>query len=201
MIELGKSMQGLALVDYDNVCWYSKETSAEVELRTEDLVDTITHRFNSTFPELRELDIRFYGGWTDERGIPSPAASRLVQVLPALRGRRHGLIVRPSLAMAMRQCPDLLLRGTIRLRSKRKRQKMVDGMIGCDTVFVAADGVTRVGVVTNDDDLVPAVFSAHASNPGRTLWMRPRPAGEGLNDEALAQRGLCIRDYEGSTHG
>ena len=63
--------------------------------------------------------------------------------------------MRPTLAVAMCQFPDLVLRGTVRLRSKRKRQKMVDGMLGSDAVFSVADGVTPVGVITGDDDLIP----------------------------------------------
>ena len=189
-------MQGLALVDYDNVCGHLNKTRADVELRTEGLVDTIAHRFSRDYPELRELDIRFYGGWIEERGLPSPAAAWLFQVLPVLRGRRRGIIVRPTLAVAMCQFPDLILRGTVRLRSKRKRQKMVDGMLGSDAVFSAADGVARVGVITGDDDLIPALLSAQAAGAGRIAWMRTRAIGEGINDRELIHRGLRIHHYE-----
>lgn len=189
-------MQGLALVDYDNVCGHLNKTRADVELRTEDLVDTIAHQFSHEFPELRELDIRLYGGWIEERGLPSPAADWLFHILPVLRGRRRGIIVRPTLAVAMCQFPDLVLRGTVRLQSKRKRQKMVDGMLGSDAVFSVADGATRVGVVTGDDDLIPALLSANAAGAGQIIWMRTRAVGEGLNDKDLIQRGLRVHHCE-----
>lgn len=193
-------MQGLALVDYDNVCGYLNKTRADVELRTDDLVETIAHRFSREYPGLRELDIRLYGGWIEEHGLPSPAAGWLFQVLPVLRGRRRGIIVRPTLAVAMCQFPDLVLRGTVRLRSKRKRQKMVDGMLGSDAVFSVADGVTPVGVITGDDDLIPALLSAHAASAGHVVWLRTRAIGEGLNDRDLIHRGLRVHYCEELNH-
>lgn len=203
-------MQGLALVDYDNVCEAyapgrrgragQRWPRVDVERRTDGLVDAITRVFRAAFPELRELDVRLYGGWTDERGIPSPAAFLLLQVVPALRGRRHGVIVRPSLATAMVQLPDVRLWGTVRLRTKPKRQKMVDGMLGCDAIFVATEGLTRVGVVTDDDDLVPALLAAHAANGTWTIWVRSRRSREGLNDRRLANRGLRIHRIEEGAH-
>lgn len=196
-------MQGLALVDYDNMCGARDKgrrgrtgerwTPADFERRTTDLVDAITRVFSAACPELRELDVRLYGGWIDEHGIPSPAAFRLLQVVSALRGRRGGLIVRPSLAFAMCELPGVILRGTVRMRSKNKRQKMVDGMLGCDAAFMAASGEVRVGIVTDDDALVPAALSAQAAGPQGLVWMRPRPVGRGLNDRRLLDLGVQIR--------
>ena len=201
-------MRGLALVDYDNMC-ESRDTGrrgrtgrrwtqVDFERRTTGLVDAITRVFSAAVPELRELDVRLYGGWTDEHGMPSPAAFCLLKVISALRGRRHGVIVRPSLAFAMCQFPSVILRGTVRMRSKNKRQKMVDGMLGCDALFAATGGHVRVGIVTDDDDLVPAALSAQAAGPQRVVWMRPRPAGTGLNDGRLSDLGLQIRHCEDS---
>lgn len=193
-------MQGVALVDFDNVCGYRIQTRADCDLHTTALLDTLARAFGTAFPALRELDVRLYGGWTDESGIPSPAASRLLPIIPVLRGRRHGLIVRPSLALAMCQFPDLILRGTVRMQSRNRLQKMVDGMLGCDAMFIAAGGLTPIGIVTDDDDLLPATLSAHITNPARTVWMRRRPAGTGLNDKYLADRRLPIRRHEDPIH-
>ena len=192
---------GLALVDYDNVCEYERESKADVELGTERLVDTLVCSFRAAFPGLMELDVRFYGGWVDESGLPSPMALSLSRILPGLRGRRHGLIVRPSLAMAMVRFPDAILRGTVRLSAKPKRQKMVDGMLGCDAIFVAATDPAPIGIVTDDDDLVPAALSAHAAGMKPIVWMRPRPVGQGLNDRSLSGRGLRIHPMGESADG
>ncbi len=188
--------QGLALVDYDNVCGYKSKSKTDAELHTTDLVGALVRAFRALFPDLKELDIRLYGGWIDELGLPSPTALWLLPTLPALRGRRHGLIVRPSLATTMVQFPDLILRGTVRLHTRRIRQKMVDGMLGCDAVFAAGAGLVRVGLVTDDDDLVPAALSAHEVNTDLIVWMRTRSIGRGLNDRSLSDRGLRIHLLE-----
>lgn len=188
-------MQGLALVDYDNLC-PGNRSEPEVELCTAELLDSLARASQAAFPGLRELDVRLYGGWLDELGVPSPSARWLLPLLPALRGRRRGLIVRPALATTMLQFPDVELRGTVRLQAKRKRQKMVDTMLGCDAVFAAALGQSRVEIVSNDDDLLPAALSAHAADPSGTAWMRPRAAGAGINDRALSERGVRIHRLE-----
>lgn len=188
-------MQGLALVDYDNLC-PGNRSEPEVELCTAELLDSLARASQAAFPGLRELDVRLYGGWLDELGVPSPSARWLLPLLPVLRGRRRGLIVRPTLATAMLQFPDVELRGTVRLHAKRKRQKMVDTMLGCDAVFAAALGQSRVEIVSNDDDLLPAALSAHAADPPSTAWIRPRAAGAGINDRALSERGVRIHRLE-----
>ena len=193
--------QGLALVDYDNLRGFRRKSRADLEQHAADLVATLAREFHSLFPELRELDVRFYGGWTDEYGLPSRDAHWFLQTLPILRGRRGGLIVRPSLATAMIQFPDLILRGTVRSQSSRPRQKMVDGMLGCDAVFASIAGPTPIGVVTGDDDLLPATLSAHAANPDLTVWMRPQLTRRGLNDRGLAEHRLRICPLEQSHAG
>ena len=195
----GHIEQGLALVDYDNMCRYTNRSKVDIELHTVELVDTLAQAFRDVFPDLKELDVRLYGGWIDELGVSSLVAYWLLQILPVLRGRRHGLIVRPSLATAMVQFPNVVLRGTVRLHTGRKRQKMVDGMLGCDATFVAATDLVRIGLVTDDDDLVPAALSAHTANPALMVWMRSRSAGRGLNDQKLSAQGLRIYHVSGAS--
>ena len=77
---------------------------------------------------------------------------------------------------------------------------MVDGMIGCDAMFRAAYGRVGIGIVTDDDDLVPAALSANAANPGRTVWIRRRAAHSGLNDHHLANQGLRIYSIRESSY-
>lgn len=188
--------QGLALVDYDNLHGFRRKSRADLEQHAAELVATLVREFRILFPDLRELDLRFYGGWTDEYGLPSRDAHWFLQTLPTLRGRRGGLIVRPSLATTMIQFPDLILRGTVRLHSRKPRQKMVDGMLGCDAVFASIAGLTPIGVVTGDDDLIPATLSAQAANADLTVWMRPQITQRGLNDRRLAERKLRIHPLE-----
>ena len=115
-----RTVQGLALVDYDNLC-PGDRSELEVETSTATLLESLARSSQTAFPGLGELDVRLYGGWLDEQGVPSPSARWLLPLLPALRGRRQGLIVRPTLAMTMLQFPDVALRGTLRLQVKRRR--------------------------------------------------------------------------------
>ena len=188
--------QGLALIDYDNFRRRDRKSKTDLELDTETLVDNVARTFLIVFPDTRELDVRLYGGWTDETGSPSRDASWLHELLPDIRGRRHGLIVRPTLATTMIQLPELLLRGTVRGQRENRRQKMIDGMIGCDAIHMVTDGLTYVSIVTDDDDLVPATLFAHGMNANVLAWMRARQAGSAMNDRALLDQGLRICNLE-----
>ena len=193
-------MLGLALVDYDNYRDRDRKSQAEMELDTRMLFMAVAHSFVTAFPDTRELDVRLYGGWTDANGLPSRAASRLNALLPGLRGRWNGLLVRPSLATTMIGFPGLQLRGTLRGVGRRQRQKMVDGMIGCDALHMAGEGRTWIGIVTDDDDLLPATVSAHDATHGRLVWMRGRSVGSGINDSVLLDMGLPIRQMRIRVH-
>ena len=188
-------MRNLALVDYDNMCGPNIDSQADAEFRTTELLDRLAVTFRSVYPGSREIDVRLYGGWVDEDGLPSPTANRLLPILPALRGRRYGMIVRPSLATALVGFPDMILKGTVRLRAKPRRQKMVDGMMGCDAMRAAAAIPAKVALVTDDDDLVPAALSANAVARRAVAWIRPRPIGQGPNDRPLIRRGIQIHRY------
>ena len=188
-------MQGLALIDLDNFRDRNKKSKADLEFDTETLVDDVARAFATVFPAARELDIRLYGGWRDETGFPSHEASWLYELLPYLRGRRHGLIVRPALATTMIQFPELLLRGTVRGQGRNQRQKMIDGMMGCDALYIATRGRTYIGIVTNDDDLLPATLSAHNANTDLLAWMRTRAVGSAINDAGLLNEGLKIHQF------
>ena len=185
-------MQGLALVDFDNFRTDRDGTKSSLEKDASELVDEIPHAFLQVFPTAREIDIRLYGGWTNEAGQSARDAQWLIELLPNLRGRRHGVVVRPTLAKSMIQFPDVILHGTVRGSAKKLRQKMVDGMIGCDAMFVAERGIIPVGIASDDDDIVPAAMSVHAKFQDGFAWMRRREIGSALNDVILLKKGLRI---------
>ena len=188
------AVQGLALIDFDNFRPKDAKSRADIEFHAEELIDRTARAFVRVFPASRELDIRLYGGWTDPRGRLSRDAEWLTEILPEMRGRRHRLIVRPSLATTMLQFPEMLLLGTVRGTNRRLRQKMIDGMIGCDAMYMSDDGQTYVSVVSDDDDLLPAAISAHAMKPEGMVWMRSRRAGDAINDSSLLSHGLPLVD-------
>lgn len=185
-------MQGLALIDCDNFRDRNKKARVDLHLAIQELVVGVTDTFVSAFPDARELDIRLYGGWTEPSGLPSRDAIWLSEFLPDLRGRRHGLIIRPALAVTMIEFPELLLRGTVRGPVRRKRQKMVDGMMGCDAIHMAESGNIFVGIVSDDEDILPATLTAHARNSTAMTWIHLRKVGEAINDADLLHQGLRI---------
>ena len=193
-------VQGLALIDFDNFRNRDRKSKTDLEFDAQMLVDDVARAYTTVFPTARELDVRLYGGWTDSTGFPSRDASWLHELLSDLRGRRHGLIVRPALATTMIQFPELLLRGTVRGQGQNQRQKMIDGMIGCDGLYMAAHGQTYVGIVTDDDDLLPATLSAHDTNGDMLAWMRARGVGSSVNDSNLLKKGMRIHLLERRTH-
>lgn len=186
-------MPGLALVDYDNLSPPARPGARSPGPGVGDVVEAVVMGFRQAFREVRDLDIRLYGGWIDEAGSRSPVAMGLDATLPLLRSTIAGVKVRPVIATTMLSFPDLVLRGTVRLRARRVRQKMVDGMLGCDALFAASSGMERVGVVTDDDDLVPALLAARAAaSTAGPVWMRRRATGSALNDDQLVERGVRI---------
>ena len=72
---------------------------------------------------------------------------------------------------------------------------MIDGMMGCDAFDVTSDGRTYVGIVTDDDDLLPAALSAHGANAGVLVWIRSRGTGSAINDPSLLNEGLRIHQF------
>ena len=65
-------MQGLALIDHDNFRRRDRKSRADMEIDARTLVESVARTFIIAFPDTRELDIRLYGGWTDETGGPEP---------------------------------------------------------------------------------------------------------------------------------
>lgn len=186
------AMSGVALVDFDNLRPTREKSKADLEFHASEIVDEVSNAFFDAFPDSQELDVRLYGGWTEVDGTLSRDACWLAGLLPKLRGRRRGAIVRPALATTIIEYPKLLLHGTIRPHRDRMHQKMVDGMIGADAIFMAIEGMTHIGVVTDDDDVIPATLTAYARRPEVLIWMRRRKIGSGMNDDALSTLGLRL---------
>lgn len=186
-------MPGLALVDYDNLSPPPRPGRDAPRPGAGKVVEAVAISFCRAFRDVRDLDIRLYGGWIDERGGRTQAALGLDAELLLVRNRVRGVEVRPVVATDILQVPDLVLRGTVRRRARRVRQKMVDGMLGCDAIYAASLGMERVGVVTDDDDLVPALLAARVGSPAPgPVWMRRRATGAAPNDDLLAERGVRI---------
>ena len=190
---------GLVLVDYDNFRLrdarnraLSSLTTAEHELQATDIIDCLALALRAVLPDLAELDLLMYGGWTEHDGIRSNAASQLIPIMADLRGRHHGVIIRPNLTEAMAAFPHLALRGTIRGSGRRRRQKMVDSMLGFDLHHFAKEPALALAIASDDDDMIPALLTANDTSHHPTLWIRRRAVGAGLNDRVLQRTGLHL---------
>ncbi len=183
---------GLALVDFHNFV-ADRSSGSSIQAAAQDAVDAAVQAFAHS-GTVAALDIRFYGGWLDEDGHPSPNAQTLLATLPDLRGRRRGMVVRPELAMAMMAEPTLRLHGTVRLRGGRRREKMVDQMIGCDMVFLAGSegSFVDIAVFSSDDDLIPPLLMTNKIKPNLARWVRKHSIHTRPNDQRLRHLGLTI---------
>ncbi len=126
----------------------------------------------------------------------SPSAQFLLPIMASLRGRHHAMIVRPVLSDTMAQFPLVSLCGTIRLQTRPRRQKTVDGMLGFDALHFAKNDSPWLGIVSDDDDMIPALLTAHDANGRRIIWFRKRAVGSGLNDAELQGHGVLIHSLE-----
>ncbi len=177
------------LVDYDNVCRtvMPERGPKDVALNLDELVNAIAFQVPSVVPDVEELQIRLYGGWIDRSGRLTARARWLESELPAFRRRVNRLRVRPSVALALALLPDRELVATYR-SDTAEGQKMVDGMITVDAVYLAVHEEQTVLIVSDDDDFVPALIGAHclASRRAKMVLMRRNKArGTAPNDGLL----------------
>lgn len=181
---------GIALVDYHNVHGFLARPEGSPRLTVEPMLDLVATAFDRIAGGWL-VDVRLYGGWVDEVGNATENANVLVGLLPYLRGRRRGLIVRPSLAVALLGYPQARLRGTLRTRSRRRREKMVDQMLGSDLMHLARTDDVHAVVFSDDDDLVPPLINACLARPSSTRLVRSSRRAR-PNDAQLSKLGLII---------
>lgn len=181
---------GIALVDYHNVHGLLARPGTSPRLTLEPTLDLVATAFDRIAGGWI-VDARLYGGWLDEIGNATESANVLLSLLPYLRGRRKGSVVRPSLATALLGYPPSRLHGTLRTRARSRREKMVDQMLGSDLVHLArADNVHAV-VFSDDDDLVPPLITACIARSSSTRLVRSSRRAR-PNDALLASLGLEI---------
>jgi hypothetical protein len=109
----------------------------------------------------------------------------LLALLGRFRGRRNGVRTLPALVTTLTAAPSNNLIGTLREETVPRRQKMVDCMIAVDALHFARLEDSAIVIVSDDDDLVPAVIGAAILTEYPVCWVRKRPVGVGLNDALL----------------
>ena len=183
----------IALVDYDNVRSKEERTAGDVVINLMEIIPFVVAEAERSLAQPRELLVRMYGGWVNERGHQSQRGQWLLTALAWYRGRRGRVIVKPSLVTSLAcRASDILL-GTVRESGTGVRQKMVDAMLGLDALYFARDHSLPVLIVSDDDDLVPAALSVCSlSQAYRVHWLRRRRPDSGLNDRLLRRAGVSL---------
>lgn len=199
-------MNLIALVDYDNIKWIQEDKSfGDTEQNLELIADFLAKLVARDHPEVVEIRARLYGGWLDESGRFTREAEWSLALLSRIRGRRGAILLKPELALALAVRPADRLLGLMRLMPKRRRQKMVDGLMTADAIHYASTGPEVLLLLSDDDDLVPAAVAAgeqrktsssravgHSPPPCTIRLLRLREAGAALNDRLLMMCGLDI---------
>ncbi len=182
----------VALVDYDNVKPGEDRNVGDVVSNLADVVPKVVLEAHGAFEQPKELLVRVYGGWVDERGQHSRRAQWLLTGLPWYRGRSGSTIVKPTLVTCLACRNADILIGTVRYSSAGLRQKMVDNMITVDALHFVRDCDFPVLLFSDDDDLVPAALAAKPASASRIHWLRRRKAGSGMNDALLRRAGVTL---------
>lgn len=177
---LRQSRRVVCLVDFFNVVPRIREPGD-----VDDALNTIFSALRASIgrapSEIVELEIRLYGGWVTSAQSHSQVATWLLQAIARARGLHAGFRILPVCALTLAELPHISLVGTIRDRG----QKMVDTML-CLDILHFSDSGSRLVVMSDDDDMVPAVLVAASRGPRELRLLRRRPLGVGQNDHCFS---------------
>lgn len=144
-----------ALVDYDNITSVKERRATDVVTNLSVMVPSIILKIQSLVPDVEEVNLRFYGGWSLRDGQSSQQCGWLLGEIGRFN-RRHGSVrAKCRLARELIAQSELSLVGTYRDGG----QKMVDGMITADLIHLSNDGEISLILVSDDDDFVPGVLT------------------------------------------
>ncbi|HEV7591272.1 MAG TPA: hypothetical protein VGO40_24380 [Longimicrobium sp.] len=177
----------IALVDYDNAIYLQEKNEADVGFNLSQLLASLATFAREKLGRIDELRVLLYGGWLVETGAYSDRAQWILATIGRFRGRRNGMRVLPSLVTALAVRPTDNLIGSYRVNTVPRRQKMVDCMIAVDAMYFVRSEDAPLIIVSDDDDLVPAVIGIRGCTTQPVFLVRKRPQGEGLNDSLLAE--------------
>jgi len=138
---------------------------------------------------LGALDVLLYGGWNLRDGRETRLASVLAPELRRYRRLVHGVAFRPELRTTTFALIAHQLVGLLRPSPPPPRQKMVDTMLALDTIFAATRLGVPVWVVSEDDDLVPALAEAGPLAPASFTLLRD---GRSPNEQLLRRSRVAL---------
>jgi hypothetical protein len=155
-------MQLLVLVDYDNVKVIRKERSPqEVAFNVETIALSAAHIRERTFPDFKDVRLRFYGGWTDSTGARLERGAWVSEACEKIRGRRLGGRITAEMAYGLFDSVYSIFYGLYRDGG----QKIVDTLIVADAIRIAIVYGSRVLIMSDDEDMLPGLLGCHVHNP------------------------------------
>lgn len=181
----------VAIVDYDNACTTREQTIGDTESNLTLLFNTAVRIVEQLYPDIPEVSLRLYGGWTLPSGRLTQRGEWLLVTASRIPRRIRGKRVIPYLVNSLARIPSVRLLGTYRTVPRPPRQKMVDTTIVLDLQFFAERLVGPLLMLSDDDDVLPGTLTARTYTEHITL-ARSRPVGEGINDSAAIAFGLRI---------
>jgi len=180
-------MLAIALVDYDNSIYSQEKSEADVGYNLSLLIPFLAKFARERLGRVDELRVLLYGGWIIETGAYSDRAQWILASIGRFRGRRNGVRILPSIVTALAIRPSDNLLGSYRVTTIPRRQKMVDCMIAVDALYFSRVEDASLIIVSDDDDLVPALIALRANTAQSVSLLRKRAKGTGLNDLLLAE--------------
>jgi hypothetical protein len=173
------------LADYDNCRVLLDRSEFDTEVNLESIAGCAARLASAHYPNLTEIALWLYSGWLDQRGRETATCSWAYAKLTSIRRRFGGVAVLPSIRLSIASAPRNQLIGTYRERRSPERggQKMVDTMVCMDLLHIASHE-QHVLLMSDDDDMLPAVLQLSATTAGQLVLCRHR--ARGLNDAHLA---------------
>ena len=180
------------LVDCHNLWDPWPSTLLDLEAAVASVYYFVTSLSAPLLAPFSDVRVRFYDGWRDVGGNPTRRARLLLELLPQLRGLRHGVRLHPSIAEAPLDATWSPLRGTFRTVPFPPHQKMVDVLIAIDLVRLSATSSGPILLLSDDDDYVPALLVASSRTSACITAVRSRPLGRAANDHFLSAAGVSV---------
>ncbi len=183
-----------ALIDYDNAIVAKNERNIQdVRANLAILLNEVGLFVSSQVPSTRELIVRIYGGWITKNHEYTPRATWLISEIPNFRRRFGPFRVKPTLTDTILALPEINLCGTYRRNSNKEQQKMVDGMITVDMLFITEQYQAKIVLVSDDDDFVPALLYCARSKTKHGIFLKRKAVAETrLNDGSLLALNIKI---------
>ncbi len=184
----------VVLVDYDNLKPIDERATKDVTDNLIQIREWIAVALPSVPIKVKEVSLRIYGGWTDEKGAMTLRANWALASLSKIRGLVNGVRYLPLLPTSI-AAKVIRLKGLYRLSRAVPEQKMVDTLMAVDALHYCEGEPIVLAIATDDDDLVPVLLAASEKPCKACCLFRFRKKGEAINDAALEAQGVHVVSF------